>query len=65
MTTSQAHKQAARESKTQGARFVVYVPDEGTDVYSAEQCRIWASLVFVEATYVAGVQVATNEARAG
>lgn len=61
MTSQQAHKQAACESKTQGARFVVYVPDEGTDVYSAEQCKLWQALIFIEATYVAGVQVATNE----
>lgn len=60
MTSQQAHKQAARESKTQGARFVVYVPDEGQDVYSAEQCRLWQSLIFVEATYVAGVQLAST-----
>ena len=61
MNAAQAHKQAAKSSKTAGAQFVVYVFDEGQNVYNAEQCRMYASLVMVEACYVAGVQVASTE----
>ena len=62
MNAAQAHKQAAKSSKTEGAQFVVYVFDEGQNVYNAEQCRMYAPLVMVEACYVAGVQVASTEA---
>jgi hypothetical protein len=58
MTNAQAHKLAAAQSKTLGARFVVYVPDEGADVYDAKQCAIYAPLIFVDATYVDGVKAA-------
>ena len=61
MNAAQAHKQAAKASKAEGAQFVVYVFDEGQDVYNAEQCRLYAPLVLVEACYVAGVQVAMTE----
>lgn len=60
MNAKQAAKQAARESKTQGARYVVYVPDQGRDVYDAEQARRYAPLIFIEAVYVGGVQVAAE-----
>lgn len=62
MNAKQAHKQAAAESKTEGARYVVYVFDQGQDVYSAEQCRMWQALILVEACYIAGVKVADAEA---
>lgn len=61
MNEKQAHKQAAKASKTEGAQFVVYVFDQGQDVYDAEQCRRYAPLIAVEACYVAGVQVAAAE----
>ena len=62
MNEKQAHKQAAKASKTEGAQFVVHVFDQGYDVYDAEQCRRYAPLILVEASYVAGVQVATQVA---
>lgn len=61
MTEAQAHKQAARESKGGDARFVVYVPDQGQDVFNADQVAKWGALVFVEATYISGVKVASTE----
>jgi hypothetical protein len=64
MNEKQAHKQAAKASKTEGAQFVVYVFDQGYSVYDAEQCRRYAPLVMVEAAYVAGVKVATQEVAA-
>lgn len=59
MTEAQAHKQAAKLSKTNGAQFVVYVFDQGQDVYDAEQCRRYAPLISVEAAYLAGVKIST------
>lgn len=64
MNEKQAHKQAAKLSKTEGAQFVVYVFDQGQDVFNAEQCRRYGPLVQVEAAYVAGVQVSAAEALA-
>ena len=61
MNAAQAHKQAAKTSKTSGAQFVVYVFDEGQNVYNAAQCAQWASLILVEACYVGGVLVASTE----
>ena len=58
MNTAQANKQAAKASKTEGAQYVVWVFDEGRDVYSAEQARLYAPLIHIEAVYVGGVQVA-------
>lgn len=60
MNEAQANKQAARQSKTQGARYVVYVPDQGRDIYSAEQARRYVSLIFIEAVYLDGVKVAAE-----
>ena len=64
MNEKQAHKQAAKLSKAGGAQFVVYVFDQGQDVYDAEQCRRYAPLIVVEAAYVAGVKVAAADALA-
>ena len=58
MNEKQAHKQAASDSKTKGAQYVVWVFDQGRDVYTSEQARIYAPLISVEAVYVGGVQVA-------
>lgn len=62
MTSSQALKQAKAASKAGGTAYVVFVPDEGRDVYDAEQMRVYAPLVFVEAAFVGGVQVSTEVA---
>ncbi len=58
MNVKQASKQAAQASKAGGACFVVYVFDQGRDVFNAEQCRRYAPLIHIEAAFVGGVQVA-------
>lgn len=60
--TERAHKQAAKQSKTQGAHYVVYVNDEGTQCMNAEQMRVYAPLIHLEATYINGVKVSAVEA---
>jgi len=62
MDTKQAAKRAARESKAQGTRYVVWVPDQGRDVYGPEQMKRYEALVFVEAVFLGGVQISTTEA---
>ncbi len=57
MTEQQAHKQAAKLSKAEGAQFVVYVFDEGQDVYSANQALLYQQLVILEACYINGVRM--------
>jgi len=64
MNTKQAHKQAAKDSKDGAARYVVYVFDEGANVYDAEQARIYAPLIAIEAVYLNGVQIASQEVMA-
>lgn len=59
MIVNKLHKEAAKLSKTGGVRFVVYVFDEGGDVYTAEQARMYAPLIQIEAAYLDGVQVST------
>lgn len=54
------HKQAAKESQSGGVRYVVYVPDEGGQVFDAQQVKAYGSLVFVEAVYIAGSKVADS-----
>jgi hypothetical protein len=39
---------------------VVYVYDQGQDVYTDEQVRIYAPLILIEALYVNGVCAATT-----
>lgn len=56
MSKAEAAKQAMRQSKG-GQAFVVWVHDEGRDVYTAEQIGIYAPLVQIEAAYLNGVQV--------
>jgi hypothetical protein len=56
-------KQAAKESKT-GVRYVVYVPDQGYDVFGAEQMKVYGALVFIEATFLDGQMIASNEVTA-
>lgn len=51
-------ERAAQQSQLGEQRFVVYVPDDCRyDVFNAEQCRRWAPLIFIEATFVAGQMV--------
>jgi hypothetical protein len=64
MNTKQAHKQAAKDSKDGAARYVVYVFDEGSDVYNADQARTYAPLIIIEAAYLNGVQIASQEVTA-
>ena len=64
MTEAQARKQAAKQSKTDGTQFVVWVFDEGRDIYNAEQARRYAPLNQIDASYVGGVEVAKAEATA-
>lgn len=58
MNQQQANKQAAESSKTDGARYVVYVFDQGYDVYDRDQARRYAPLIVIEALYVDGVKCA-------
>lgn len=58
MQMNATHKQAAEQSKTQGTQFVVYVFDQGRDVYDSEQARRYAPFLTVEAVYMNGVKVA-------
>lgn len=65
MNSKQAHQEAAKASKAEGPRYVVYVFDEGQGVYTGQQVRIYAALIMIEALYVDGVCVATAEAAQG
>lgn len=62
MTEAQARKQAAKASKTQGPQFVVWVFDQGREVFNGEQARRYAPLIQIEAGYVGGVEVAQEVA---
>jgi hypothetical protein len=58
MNQAQANKQAAKASKTEGAQYVVWVFDDGRYIYNADQARIYAPLIQIEAVFIGGVQVA-------
>lgn len=61
MNEKQAHATAAKQSKAGNEqRYVVYVCDQGYDVYSAEQTRMYAALIFIEAAYLKGVKVSAH-----
>jgi len=60
MNQQQANKAAAKQSKTQGAQYVVWVFDQGRDIFDAEQARRYAPLIQIEAVFVGGVQVAAE-----
>jgi hypothetical protein len=64
MKQAAAEKIAAKQSKTEGAQFVVWVFDDGRYVYDREQCRRYAPLIHVEAAFVAGVRIDTAAALA-
>ena len=62
MDQKQAEREAARLSKTQGQQYVVWVFDQGRDVFNAEQARLYAPLIQIESSFVAGVKVAQEVA---
>lgn len=67
MTNQQAHQHAATRSLTGAAAYVVHVYDEGIDtaVYSAEQVRLYAPMVEIQAVYLNGLQIAHIQAMQG
>jgi hypothetical protein len=60
MNAAQANKQAAKASKTDGAQYVVWVFDQGRDIFNADQARRYGPLVQVEAVFIGGAQVASE-----
>lgn len=64
MNAKQAAKDAAKQSKDGAVRFVVWVFDQGRDVYNADQAKRYAACIDVEAAYLNGVQIAHTEALA-
>lgn len=58
------HKAAAEASKTGKSMFVVYVPDEGEQVFDTQQMIIWSRFVVLEAAYLNGQRIADMVARA-
>jgi hypothetical protein len=62
MNTKQAMKEATKLSKDGSTRFVVWVFDQGREIFDAEQARIYAKFIQVEATFLGGVQIAHEEA---
>ena len=62
MNQAQANKKAAKASKTEGSQYVVWVFDQGREIFSAEQARIYAPLISIEAVFVGGVQIAQEVA---
>lgn len=61
MNTKQAQTQAAKESKTLGARYVVWVFDQGRDVYNREQVKTYGPFLQIESLFVDGVKIADAE----
>jgi hypothetical protein len=61
MDTKQAEKQAAKASKTEGTQYVVWIFDQGREVFNAEQAKRYGPLVHVEAVFVGGVKVSTEQ----
>jgi hypothetical protein len=60
VNTKQAENQAAKESKTLGARYVVWVFDQGREVYSREQVKTYGEFLSIESLFVDGVKVADS-----
>jgi len=61
MSNTQAEREAAKLSKTQGPQYVVWVFGQGREVFDREQARRYAPLVQIEALFVDGVKVADAE----
>jgi hypothetical protein len=62
MNANQATKEAAKQSKDGSVRFVVWVYDQGREICDAEQVRIYAKFMQIEAVYLGGVQIAHEAA---
>ena len=60
MSAKQAENLAAKQSKTLGARYVVWVFDQGRDVYSREQVKTYSQFLSIESLFVDGVKVADS-----
>lgn len=58
MSQQQAERQAAKLSKTEGPRYVVWVFDQGREIFDREQARRYAPFIQIEALFVDGVKVA-------
>jgi len=58
-TTRKFEKQAAKESKDGSTRYVVYVFDQGADVFDGEQARRYGPLVQIESAWLNGQCIAT------
>lgn len=64
MNEKQAAKVAAKKSKTEGTQYVVWVFDQGRDVYDREQTLTYQPFLQIEAIYADGVQIASEVALA-
>ena len=62
MTEQHANKQAAIRSKKEGAQYVVWVFDQGREIFDADQARRYSQCIHVEAVYVDGAQVSKEMA---
>ena len=62
MNSKQATKQAAKASKTEGTQYVVWVFDQGREVFNGTQLKTYEAFCSVEAVFVAGVEVANQVA---
>lgn len=62
MNAKQAAKDAARQSKDGSVRFVVWVFDQGREIFDAEQARIYSKFIQIESAYLAGIQIAHETA---
>lgn len=58
MTLSEARETAIKDSKIGAVRFVVFVPDQGQDVFNKAQIATYAGLVVIEETYFNGYLIA-------
>jgi hypothetical protein len=62
MNAKQAAKDASKQSKDGSVRFIVWVFDQDREIFDAEQARIYAKFIQIEAAYLAGVQIAHETA---
>jgi len=61
MNQIQAYKQAAKQSKDGKARYVVYVYDQGREVWNGEQVSIYRKMVCIENVLLNGVEIACEQ----
>lgn len=60
MNQAKANKQAAKQSKTGALQYVVWVMDQGRDIYTAEQVKMYAAFICIEAVFLDGVQISAE-----